>query len=187
MTGEAMRRTADRRRPYTAVWIIGGICMPLMAVFGWLAGSRGGPGAPAPASLAFTAAAVVGVTYAGAALVIARVSRLVGGNGERDRHLCSWALTYPPTILAFGANLAWHLRYATGAGPLDAPGWELALFWGVLGLALLWKVLLYLVYLRAVAGLNAAQSVKASAILFVVVLLYEWAIVNLGLGKIPFI
>lgn len=179
-----MKTVAEERRWPVAAWIVGAVAAPELALFAVLAKVHCGMfGWAWPLAILVPAALVIG-TYVGAALVISLACRLVKGNGDPLRHLAAWALTYPATITAFALIILGHLVFPLGS-PLPGPA---QLVWFALLLAvLLWKLLLYFIYLRVVGGLGFKQMIVASAVLFVVVILYEVAMVSLGMGQVPFI
>lgn len=182
---EAMKEVAESRRTPIAAWIIGGLSAPLLALFGVLAKTQGGLPAWPWYSVVWVPPLIAIVTYLGAALTVGPICRLVGGQGDPRRHLSAWALTYPPTIFAFAVLILGHLTFPGEA--LQNYGWLQLVFFATLLAAILWKLLLYFIYLRAVGGLGFKQTIGASAILYVVVILYELAILRLGLGQVPFI
>ncbi len=181
---EAMKETADSRRWPVAVWIIGAAGAPVLMVFAVIAKFMGGLAETGWLYPLLVPAALVIVTYVAAALVIAGVCRLVRGNGDPVRHLSAWALSYPPTVFVFIVNIAGHFLPVK---MIEAPWWLQVAWFGILAFGLLWKLLLYFIYLRVVGELGFRQMVVASAILFAVVVAYEAAMLALGLAKVPFI
>jgi hypothetical protein len=177
-----MKTVAEGRRWPVAAWIIGAISSPLLVAFAVLSHVKGGFGRNWFEVIAGPVALVV-ITYVGAALVISLVCRLVRGEGDPVKHLSAWALTYPATITAFAIIILGHLIFPAGS----FPGFPQFLWFAALLAVLLWKVLLYFIYLRAVGGLGFKQMIVASAILFAITLTYEWVIVTLGIGQVPFI
>lgn len=177
-----MGEVAEEERLAPAVWLVGVISPLVLCSFAWLAAQQGAfAGQPWYLLMAY---GIVIVTYLAAAFVIAGVCRLVGGQSSIRRHMAAWALSYYPTILAFFTIMVAHL-----VGVPGTPGhrWVVTVMFAILVFALLWKLLLYFVYLRVVGGLGVRQMVLASALLFAVVVTYEWMILVLGIGKIPFI
>ncbi len=186
---EIMGEVAGSGRLSAAGWIIGAIAAPLLMLFGISArGMGGGLTEWSWPAIILIPPTIVIVTYIGAALTVGLVCKLVGGRGEPRRHLAAWALTYPPTIYAFAVIILFHFIASFVGVPPDARGpWFKLLLFGLLAFAFLWKVLLYLIHLRVVGGLGFIQMLVASAILMVVVFLYEILILELGLGQVPFI
>ncbi len=178
----SMAEVAAKRSRSPAPWLIGVVSPLVLCSFAWLAAQRGAfAGDP---WYLLTAYANVTVTYLAAVLVIAWVCRLVGGHGGIRRHMATWALSYYPTILAFLTIMIAHL---VGVPGTPNHRWVVTIMFAILVFALLWKLLLYFVYLRVVGGLGVRQMLVASALLFVVVVIYEWLILVLGIGKVPFI
>lgn len=179
---QSMSEQAASERALPAVWLIGVVSPLVLGSFAWLAAQQGAfAGQPWYLLLVY---ATVTVTYLAAAVVIAGVCRLVGGDGRIRRHLATWALSYYPTILAFLTILIAHLVAVPRSPSHD---WTVTIMFAILVFCLLWKLLLYFMYLRVVGGLGVRQMMIASAALFVIVVIYEWLILVLGLGKVPFI
>jgi hypothetical protein len=185
-----MQKVADTGTPWPAIWLVGVVSNVVMGIFAYLAGTRGAfPTSGATLAAVYAVLLVTG-TYLAAASVVALVCGLVGGNGNLRRHVSTWALTYPPTILAFLANLLMHIIAATPGFTAFASlrtNWLFTIFLALLVMALLWKLVLYFTYLRVVGELNFRQIVPASVLLFMAAVVYEWIVVALNLSKMPFI
>ena len=117
------------------------------------------------------------VSYFVICAVLWLVCRCFGSRAQLKDHLGTWGMTFFPTLLCAIVVVFTETYFYVF--------WN-SLFWGIVwsvvfGGILLWKTVLYIIYLREVAGLRGGRLIGAMAIICVLILALAWANAHLGL------
>jgi hypothetical protein len=127
------------------------------------------------------------VTYPAAVLLIFLVCRLLVRENRPASFFAVWGFGYLPTFLFFSLTLLGHELRRLNAFTIIPNSILLFGLWTFIFLMLLWKLLFLAITLRLAGNLNLKQILLAVVMLGLIVVVYWWAGLSLGLLKVPYI